>query len=50
MANTSNTNGKSNSGQTQSRGFKAMKEQGREDEVKKIASKGGQSSHSGGQS
>ena len=50
MATTNNTNNKSTSSQTQSRGFKAMKEQGREEEVRKIASKGGQSSHSGGQS
>lgn len=33
------------SGSGSSRGFKAMKEQGRADEVRKIAQKGGKNSH-----
>lgn len=35
----------SSSGSTSSRGFKAMKEQGRAEEVRRIAQKGGKSSH-----
>ncbi len=47
--NDQNQNSQSQSGQSSdSRGFEAMKEQGRDEEVSEIASLGGQSSHGGG--